>query len=105
MSAFKKAVAADIHQVFLNLGEFAETHRLGDRDVTCIIDRNAIVENKDGGVEGVFLNSLTIYVEEAALSAVPVEGELLSVDGSFHFVRSVSREAGVLVIIAEANES
>jgi hypothetical protein len=34
----------------------------------------------------------------------PVEGEVFKVDGSFHFVRSVSDEEGIYSIVCEANE-
>ena len=104
MSAFKDAVAADIKGVFINSDEFAETHNLNGRSVLCVIDKNNIIEGRDGKIEGVFLNSLSIHVSKDDLDSIPIEGEWLSIDGSFHIVRSVSEEMGVLVILAEANE-
>lgn len=104
MSAFKDAVAADIKGVFINSDEFAETHNLNGKSVLCVVDKNSIVEGRDGKIEGVFLNSLSIHVSKDDLDSIPIEGEWLSIDGSFHIVRSVSEEMGVLVILAEANE-
>lgn len=104
MSAFKDAVAADVKNVFINLDEFAEPHDINGETVDCVIDKNVIKENSNRELEGVFANTLTIYVATQDLPAVPVEGELLRVDGSLHIVRNVSDEMGVLVITAEASE-
>ena len=103
MSAFKDAVAADVKNVFINLDEFAEEHEIGYEVVPCILDKIITQGNSDTAMLGVFVNQLTIYVE-VGLIETPVEGELLNVDGAMHLVKSVSNEAGVLVIVAEANE-
>lgn len=106
MSAFKDAVAADVKGVFLNSDEFSDFHELNGRQILCQIDKNIIGEIEDTQthpLEGVFVNTLTIYADANDIEK-PVEGQLFSVDGSMHIVRSVSDEEGVLVIVAEANE-
>lgn len=105
MSAFKDAVATDVGAVFINEAEFAEEHMLGREQtlVKCVIDRDMTAEAELNRY-GVFVNTLTIYVPTNALPEAPVEGELFRVDGSSHLVRSVSDEAGVLVIVCEASE-
>ena len=103
MSRFKAAVQNDIKAVFLNLEEFGEWHTLNEVKVQCIIDRNLTQDYSDSHVLGVFVNILTIYVDSSDMPT-PVEGEILSVDGSLHLVKSVSEEGGMLVIAAEANE-
>lgn len=102
MSAFKDAVAKDVTDVFLNIDEFADVHDLNGDRVKCVIDTD-IVQGAEASLEGVFTNALTIYVREGDI-ATPVEGAVLSLDGSMHLVRSVSVEGGMLVIVAEANE-
>lgn len=108
MSAFKDAVAADVKNVFINLDEFAEPHDINGETVDCVMDKNITAGNPldttGNPLEGVFANTLTIYVATKDLPAAPVEGELLRVDGSLHIVRNVSDEMGVLVITAEASE-
>lgn len=105
MSAFKDAVRKDVQTTFLNLDEFADYHEINGEQVTCVIDKDVTGEapTAKGNVtiEGVFVNSVTVYVAENALRARPVEGERLEVDGSLHIVRSVSDEAGMWVIVAE----
>lgn len=106
MSAFKDAIAADVRNVFLNADEFSDYHDIDGERVLCQIDRNVIGEANGTmahPLEGVFVNTLTIYVGSDAIEK-PVEGQILSVDGSMHGVRSVSDEMGMLVIVAEANE-
>ncbi len=103
MSRFKAAVQNDIKAVFLNLEEFGERHTLNGVEVQCVIDKDLTQDFGDSKIIGVFTNLLTIYVDYADIIA-PVEGEILSVDGSLHLVKSVSEEGGMLVIVAEANE-
>lgn len=106
MSAFKDAVSRDIGAVFLNIEEFADKHVLNGQDVTCLVDKDLTNEaNKTASnpLEGVFLNTITIYVKCGDIATQPVEGEILRLDGERYFVRSVSVEMGVLVIVAEVN--
>ena len=103
MSRFKQAVQNDIKTVFLNLEEYGEWHTLNGAKLQCVIDKNLTQEFTGSSILGVFVNTLTIYVDSSDMPA-PVEGEILSVDGSLHLVKSVSEEGGMLVIVAEANE-
>lgn len=105
MSAFKDQVKKDVKGVFINFEEFAELHDLNGKQVLCIIDKDDTKANiRALQQEGVFVNLLTIYVDSLDITPRPVEGELFKVDGSFHLVKSVSDESGVLVIDVEANE-
>lgn len=107
MSRFKDAVRNDIKATFLNLEEYGEWHVLNDSRVQCVIDKNLTQELDDSSaysqIIGVFKNMKTIYVDASDIVA-PVEGEIFSIDGSLHLVKSVSEEGGMLVIVAEANE-
>lgn len=107
MSAFKDAVQKDVKSVFINLNEFADEHELNGQKVVCIVDKD-LTQGKGDTVAnplyGVFLNTITIYVDEKDLERRPVEGEQLRLDRVRYMVRSVSAEGGVLVIIAEVNE-
>lgn len=103
MSRFKAAVQNDIKAVFLNLEEFGEWHILNGVKIQCVIDKDLTQDFGDSKILGVFTNLLTICVDSSDMPT-PVEGEILSVDGSLHLVKSVSEEGGMLVIVAEANE-
>lgn len=103
MSRFKAAIQKDIKAVFLNLKEYGEWHTINGLKVQCLIDKNLTQDFANAQILGVFVNILTIYVDSSDMPT-PVEGEILSVDGSLHLVKSVSEEGGMLVIVAEANE-
>lgn len=106
LSRFKQQIVKDAKQVFLNEKEFAEYHKINGEDFLCIIDRNINSQYQDSAaypIEGVFINTLTIYVlEEMALPAVD---SILSLDKSHHRVLSASAESGIIVIVVQENVS
>lgn len=106
MSAFKDAIKNDVKKTFINLDEFADTHKLNGVNVSCIIDKDLTQETaaRNRDLEGVFLNTVTVYVAASDLTARPVEGELLKIDGSFHLVQSVSDEDGIYAIVCVENQ-
>lgn len=104
MSAFKDAIAKDVKAVFINLDEFADKHILNGETIACIVDKDIISEVTSEKLEGVFLNTVTIYVDVKDIKNKPVEGEILRLDKVRYIVRSVSVEEGILVIVAEVNE-
>lgn len=104
-SQFKKAVAEDVTNVFLNLSEFADIHDIDGVKLRCLVDTD-ITQSYSNAVqnpiEGVFHNTVRIYVRAIDMER-PVEGELLRLDGSLHLVESVSDEMSVYVITATEN--
>ena len=42
--SFKDCVAADIHGVFLNTQEFADTHTIDGRKMDAVVDDDALLE-------------------------------------------------------------
>lgn len=107
MSRFKDAVKNDIDRVFLNQDEFAEVHNLDGERVKCAVSLDVTSEagsnSRSYAYEGVFLNTLTVYVKAASISRRPVEGELWEIDGELHSVHRVSEEEGMLVVTTEAS--
>lgn len=105
MSSFKNAIKKDVLSVFINIDEFADVHSVNGEDVLCIIDKDvtAGLDGREINFEGVFVNTLTIYVSSAEIASRPVEGQILDLDGETYIVRNVSDEDGILVIIAEVN--
>lgn len=106
MSAFKDAVLNDISNVFFNVDEFAEKHYINDQDVFCIVDKDITKERNQtmsNYAEGVFIDSVVIYVRCRDIENKPVEGELLYLDDIMYIVRSVNVESGILVILAEVH--
>lgn len=111
MSDFKDAIAADIHNTFINDFEFAEEHDINGELVTCVVDENKINDLNarqsmgTGYVDGVFVKQVLIFVAEADLPRAPVRGELIRLDGERYLVDDVATNSGMLEIRIEANES
>ena len=99
---FKDAIEQDVKKVFINPNEFAEVHEINGVSLFCVVDKDVVAEAQQR-FEGIFTNTVTIYISERDLEVKPVEGELMSVDEEQYIVRSVSVETGVYVIVAEVN--
>lgn len=105
MSAFKDAIKNDVKSVFINLDEFAESHIVNGESVSCIVEKD-ITAGRDGrevNFEGVFMNTLTIYIASGDMDSRPVEGQYIDFDGEDYRVMNVSDEDGILAIIVEVN--
>jgi hypothetical protein len=107
MSKFKDAVKKDIETTFINPEEFGDKHILNDKEVICVVDTNELNEAKatvSNPIDGVFVNSVTIYVKTVDLERKPVVGEPLYLDDDMYLVEKVSDEMGLLVILAGVHE-
>ena len=108
MSLFKDTLAKDVKSVFINLDEFADEHILDGKTVVCIVDKDLTTGLNDSRTsrqfEGVFVNTLTIYLDAKDVETQPVEGQRIKLDDNWYFVRNVNIEEGIFVIIVEANE-
>lgn len=123
MSAFKDMVKADIHRVFLNLDEFAETRTVryydsrGDKqeyaDIPVVLE--GPVEEKrsrlsDDHVQGLHLATAVMYCAQSDLGGVlPEQGTALEINtregGKFfqkYFIVASTSNMGMLHLELEA---
>lgn len=103
MSLFKDTVKGDILATFLNLDEFADVHNVNGVAMPCMVDTDVLAAGNPA-LEGVFLDTITLYVSLEYMPIAPVEGELLYLDGKMHLVRRTAEEMGMYVITMEANK-
>lgn len=101
-SPFKKMVASDIKEVFINFSEFADWHEINGEQILCVIDTDVTQKFDEQSRIGIMTNQIRLFIQDTDLIPAPVQGELISVDGSHHRVDSVSVEDGVLVVLATA---
>lgn len=108
MKNFREMVQRDIDDVFLNLEEHADIHKINGREIKCVIDTykdEKYGDKADSYRFGVMTNQVRIFVKASDMVPAPVQDQLLVIDGSHHRVDSVSSEMGVLEILAtEVNE-
>ena len=110
---FKESLYKDL-PTFLNVNEFATTHKLTIRgtdyeNVNCSVDKNIIdsaSEKRAGSSydrEGVFVRQVKLFVKSADVEK-PVEGEQLFIDDEMFMVVNVSDNIGMLEIDLERND-
>lgn len=104
--SFKDCVAHDIHGVFLNTDEFADTHMIDGREMDVIIDDDALVERDAarGGVhtDGTYRVRRLLYVDKDDYGGRPPSGKRLNLDGREYRVVQADEAAGMLSIEIEA---
>lgn len=110
---FKESLYKDL-PTFLNVDEFATTHKLTIQgvdyeNVNCSVDENIVdsaSEKRAGSSydrEGVFVKEVKLFVKTADV-VKPVEGERLFIDDEMFIVVKVSDNIGMLEIDLERND-
>lgn len=107
---FKDAVNRDL-DTFLNFEEFGEEHDIDGKNVTIIIDSDAMKERPRQPLElyhdvaGVYVYDLVIYVRDSDLDERPVISQHIRLDGQLHLVKDCFESMGLLTITLEVNDS
>lgn len=106
---FKELLAQDIHNVFLNLDEFAEEHQVNGRPMPVQLDENELLERDKsrmgGHQDGLYKTRRLIFVAASDFGARPAIGSLLNLDGHQYKVTDCKDEAGMYSIELEAARS
>lgn len=102
---FKETIATDITNVFLNLSEFADEHKINGKTMRAIIDDDTL----DGEISvkfhgdrqqsagGLYNGGIALYIRTADLGK-PKPGALLEIDGRNYIVVSTSEQDGIYKI-------
>lgn len=105
---FKDIVKADVHNVFLNLEEFADTHTVNGTDMAVLIDNNEQIEREkrnNQNMDGIFTNQRLIYVAASDFGSLPKQGSILTLDKRTFRVVDAIDEDGIYSITLEANRA
>lgn len=105
---FKDIIKADVHNVFLNLEEFADTHTVNGTDMAILIDNNEQIEREkrnNQNMDGIFTNQRLIYVAASDFGPLPKQGSLLTLDKRTFRVADAIDEDGIYSITLEANRA
>lgn len=104
---FKEMIEEDIHEVFLDLDEFADIHDVDGREIPAIIDDTASKQRNwkasDNVIDdGVFRKIRKLYVAKQDFGERPSAGaRIFHLDGKPYLVRSVDEDDGVYQICLE----
>lgn len=112
MSSFKEQLEHDNTSVFINAEEFGEEHSIDGELLTVVIDNDLIHERPalstsgvDFYAEGVYLSTITFFVEKYKLGYIPVENQQMRFDDYPCIVKRVSESFGMLEITLDANRT
>lgn len=105
---FKDIVKADVHNIFLNLEEFADTHIVNGNEMPVLIDNNEQIEREkriNQNTDGIYTNQRLLYVAASDFGPLPKQGSLLTLDKRIFRVEDAIDEDGVYSITLEANRA
>lgn len=108
MSAFKDIIARDVHQTFLNIDEFSDTHKVNGKEMPVQIDTNEQIEREkrmNQNADGIYMNQKLIYVAASDFGPMPKQGAVLNLDGKIYRVADAVDEYGIYSITIEANKA
>lgn len=108
MSAFKDIIARDVHQTFLNIDEFSDTHKVNGKEMPVQIDTNEQIEREkrmNQNADGIYMNQKLIYVAASDFGPMPKQGAILNLDGKIYRVADAVDEYGIYSITIEANKA
>lgn len=105
---FKRLVASDIFDVFLNLEEFGETHNVNGKDMTVIFDDIENINREKrmkSHMDGLYVRQYFMYCAVSDFGPMPAQGSVVTVDRRKYGVVDAAEEMGILSITLEANRS
>lgn len=109
---FKEQLEHDNSAIFINSEEFGEKHSIDGELLTVVIDNDLIHERPalstsgvDFYAEGVYLSTITFFVEKYKLGYIPVENQQMRFDDYPCIVKRVSESFGMLEITLDANRT
>ena len=84
MRSFKEQLEKDFDDTFFNLDEFAELHTIDGNEIPVVVDNEALLSlnmGKTVETDGIFTDSIIIFVQRKYLDYEPVIGQVIEFDG------------------------
>ena len=104
--SFKDQIKQDLSDVFLNLDEFADLHRIEGNEVTVVIDSDIMTKLSkigDNRIHGMDEADMVIMGKASDLPGNLDPGRLLNVDGREVIVVTTTSEMGLVQIAVRQN--
>lgn len=103
--SFKEQIAKDLDAVFLNLDDFAETHRVEGVQITVVVDNDQRATLKNGELLGLVEADMLLMGRECDFPADLDPGRLLNVDGRELIVASSVKSMGLVEVALRQNRT
>lgn len=107
MRSFKEQLEKDFDDTFFNLDEFAELHTIDGNEIPVVVDNEALLSlnmGKTVGTDGIFTDSIIIFVQRKYLDYEPVIGQVIEFDDVTYPIDNVLSDTGGYTIILRGNE-
>ena len=92
MRSFKEQLEKDFDGTFFNLDEFAELHTIDGNEIPVVVDNETLIQlnmGKTVNSDGIFTDSIIIFVQKKYLDYEPVIGQVMDFDGVTYPVDNV----------------
>ena len=104
--SFKDQIKQDLSDIFLNLDEFADLHRIEGKEVPVVIDSDIMAKlskNGDNRIHGMDEADMIIMGKASDLPENLDPGRLLNLDGREVIVITTTSEMGLVQIAVRQN--
>jgi len=100
---FKEQLEHDLDNVFLNLGEFAESARVEGKEISAVIDNDSFVKMKQGQILGMVEADVLMMAKIKDLPPEKSPGQFLNVNGREYIVEDWGTKMGLAEVALRQN--
>ena len=102
---FKEQVLQDLDNVFLNLDEFAELHRVEGVQIAVVVDSDQLNKLKKGQIIGLIEADMLLMGRAVDFPPNLEPGRLLNVDGRELIVANSGKDMGMVEVALRQNRT
>lgn len=95
----------DLNNTFMNAEEFATTHEFDGKSIICVVDDDALTQNKMKHSEGTYKGVKVIHVSSSQLEGKPAVDGRFTFDGEYYYVSDCKENCGMYTITLSKNKS
>lgn len=103
--SFKDQIQTDLDNVFLNLDEFAEIHRVEGTEIAVVVDNDQLNKLKKGQILGLVEADMLLMGKESDFPKRLEPGRLLNVDGRELIVELSGKDMGLVEVALRQNRT
>lgn len=103
--SFKEQIQKDLDNVFFNLDEFGEVHRIEGVEIAVVIDSDQLNELKKGQILGLIEADTLIMGRAVDFPDYLEPGRLLNVDGRELIVANSGEDMGLVEVALRQNRT
>lgn len=106
--SFKEQIERDIDDVFLNLDEFGETHRVEGKEINVVVDDDTLeklAKVGDNRSLGMVEADMILMAKESDLPKDLEPGRLINVDGREMIIVNTNKHMGLVELALRQNRS